>query len=260
MKIGTRSWNFRSDLSSGRIDIEAFLHIAKDIGLDGVEILARHFSSFNLATAERYSEIASRLGVEIVAYALENDFAFPAANVRRAEIDTACSWIKTAGLVGVPFVKIFTGDRQAAMEEATQRAWVKEALVECAETAAAYNTTLLVENHSTICFTYPELMALIKEVNHPHCQICPDVYNFSKLKAEEIVYEAAEKLIPLAPYSHLQFYEIDETGRELHMDMERLVGIYRKCGYTGYLMTEWEGSADPYWFVSLTKEYLKTII
>lgn len=260
MKIGTRSWNFRSDLSSGRIDIEAFLNIAAAIGLDGVEILARHFSSFDLAKAERYQEIASKLGLEIVAYALENDFAYPLAKVRQAEVDTARYWIKTAGLCGVPFVKIFTGDKQPNVDVATQRIWVKEALVECAEEAAAYNTTVLVENHSTICFTYQELASLIKEVAHPRCLICPDVYNFSKLKAEEIVYEAAEALIPQAPYSHLQFYEIDETGRELHMNMERLIGIYKKCNYSGYLMTEWEGSADPYWFVSLTKEYLQTIL
>ena len=48
------------------------------------------------------------------------------------------------------------------------------------------------------------------------------------------------------PYTCLQFYQIDPDGRELHVDMPRLLKIYRDAGYDGYLMVKWHGSEDPY--------------
>ncbi len=134
------------------------------------------------------------------------------------------------------------------------------ALAECAESAQAYGVTVVPENHSSVCFTYQELLSLVKDVGHPRCRACPDVYNFSKHTGEDVVYEAARALVKDSPYSHLQFYEIDDTGRELHMDMKRLVKIYQDAGYRGYLMIEWEGKEDPYWAVSNAATYLRSIL
>jgi hypothetical protein len=85
------------------------------------------------------------------------------------------------------------------------------------------------------------------------------VYNFSKHVGAEVIYEAAEALAGLTPYTHLQFYEIDATGKERHVDMPRLVQIYERAGYRGYFMLEWDGKDDPYWAVSTITRYLRTL-
>ena len=259
MKIGTRSWNFRRDLRSGALTLEGLLRLAAELGLDGVELLARQFPQFTLRMAERLQRTAAHLGVEIAAYAMENDFAHPSAEIRRAEVENVCCWIKLAGAVGVPFVKLFTGDRDPRVEEAAQRGWVRECLVECALAAQAHGVTILPENHSTVCFDYPELLALVKGVGQESCRACPDVYNFSKHIGAEVVYEAARALIDLTPYTHLQFYEIDPGGGELHMDIPRLLKIYEEAGHRGYFMVEWDGKDDPYWAVSTIARYLRSL-
>ncbi len=260
VKIGTRSWNFRRDLKSGAMTIEGLLRTAASMGLDGVEVLARQLPSFALERVREYQKEAADIGVEIAAIALETDFAHPDPGVRRAEIETACTWTRIAGLSGIPIVKTFTGDLDPRADEAAQRGWVRDALAECAESAQAYGVTVVPENHSSVCFTYQELLSLVKDVGHPRCRACPDVYNFSKHTGEDVVYEAARALVKDSPYSHLQFYEIDDTGRELHMDMKRLVKIYQDAGYRGYLMIEWEGKEDPYWAVSNAATYLRSIL
>ena len=75
-----------------------------------------------------------------------------------------------------------------------------------------------------------------------------------------MVYQAARELIPLSPYGHLQFFEMDETGRELHMDMKKLISIYDELGYDGFLMLEWEGNSDPYPATQLQSNYIRSIM
>lgn len=260
IKLGVRSWSFRMFLPDGGLSVEGFLKTAAELGLDGVELLARHFPDFREDTARRYQEYAEHLGINIAAYALENDFAFPDERVRQGELENAYLWIRLAAASQVPYLKIFTGDTDPDVDKGTQRGWVAECLKKAADYAQAYGVTVLVENHSPICFDWQELKELVLEINHPCLKACPDVYNFSKYKADSVVYQAARELIPLSPYGHLQFFEMDETGRELHMDMKKLISIYDELGYDGFLMLEWEGNSDPYPATQLQSNYIRSIM
>ena len=260
IKLGVRSWSFRMYLPDGGMTVEQFMRTAAEMGLEGVEILARHFPDMEEETANGYQRYARHLGIRIEAYALENDYAFLDAAVRQGELENTYHWIRLAAASGVPYLKIFTGDTDPAASYEEQRGWVIQCLKKAADYAQAYGVTILVENHSPICFTYPELRDLVLEVNHPSLRACPDMYNFSKYKAEPVVYEAARELIPLSPFGHLQFFEMDETGRELHMDMEKLIGIYEELGYDGFLMLEWEGNSDPIPATKLQADYIRSIL
>lgn len=260
IKLGVRSWSFRMYLPDGGMTVEAFLKTAADMGLEGVELLARHFPDFEEKTAVRYRDYARHLGIQIEAYALENDYGFADEAIRKGELENTYRWIRMAAASGVPYVKVFTGDVDERVPYDVQRAWVADCLKKAADYAQAYGVMLLVENHSPICFTYPELRDLVLEIDHPALRACPDVYNFSKYKAEPVVYEAARALVPLAPFSHLQFYEMDEAGMELHMDMERLIGIYEELGFDGFLMLEWEGNSDPYPATKLQADAIRALI
>ena len=245
MKLGIRSWSFRRYLPDGGMGVDGFLEAAARIGFEGVELLARHFRDPSAESLRRSTQLGSALGVPVMAYALENDFAISDERKRLAEAEYGKAWIRRAHDANVPYLKVFTGDRDDRVAYETQRGWVRDVLSELAAYALAYGITLLVENHSDICFTYPELHQLVLDVGHPSLRACPDVYNFDKYKGGAVVFEAASRLVPLSPYGHLQFYEIDEEGRELHMDMEKLLGIYRGLKYDGYLMFEWEGNGEP---------------
>jgi sugar phosphate isomerase/epimerase len=260
MKVGTRSWNFRRDLRSGVLTMEGLLRATGELGLEGVELLVGQLPQFTLRMADRLQRTAAHLGVEIPAYAVENDFAFPSPEVRRAEVETVCHWIKLAGAVGVPYVRLYTGDRHERAEAEAQRGWVKECLLECAQAAEACGVTLAIENHSSVCFDYSELLALVKGIDNRHCRVCLDAYNACKFTGGEGVYQAAEALVGLTPYTYLQFYEIDPSGRELHVDVPRLLRIYERAGYDGYLMIKWHREADPYWAVGVIARYVRTVL
>lgn len=260
IRLGVRSWSFRMFLPNGGMDVKNFLKTAAEMGLEGVELLARHCEDFREETIQQYQHVAKCLGIEIAAIALENDFCFPDERVREGELQNAYMWIRLCAAAKIPFLKIFTGDTDPAATAQQQLEWLKGCLVKVAEYAKAYGVVVLVENHSPLCFDWPELKALVTGIDHPSLQICPDFYNFSKYKAEEVVYEAAKELIPLSPYSHLQFYEMDETGRELHMDMPRLIQIYKDLGFDGFLMLEWEGNSDPNPATQLQADYIRTLL
>ncbi len=260
VKIGTKSWNFRNELRSGALTTEGLLRAAAAMGIDGVELLTRELRAFTLERMLEYRSVGSDLGVEIAALAIENDFAHPNARVRRAEIETVRMWTRIAGLAGVPFVKLFTGDADPRVDAAVQREWVREALLECAETAEACDVTIVVENHSDVCFAPADLISLVGDVGHARCRLCPDAYNCAKFVGGEVVYDAALAMARHAPYLHVQFFEIDDGGRELRVDIERLLAIYRDAGYRGYLMIEWHGKADPYWAVSNIAGYVRGLV
>lgn len=260
IKLGVRSWSFRHALPNGGMSIEGFLKTVASMGLDGVEILARHFPRFDSETAIGYQRFANRMGIKVEAIALENDYAFPVEKVRLGELENTYQWIRIAAEANVPYLKIFTGDLDNSVSYATQRSWVLDCSRKASEYAYAYGVKILVENHSAICFEFQELKDLVLEVNHPACRICPDVYNFSKYKAEPVVYEAANELLPLAPYSHLQFYEIDSSGNELHMDMKKLIDIYKQHGFDGFLMLEWEGESDPFEATCRQSEFIRSLL
>lgn len=76
IKLGVRSWSFRMYLPDGGMTVEQFMRTAAEMGLEGVEILARHFPDMEEETAKRYQRYARHLGIRIEAYALENDYAF----------------------------------------------------------------------------------------------------------------------------------------------------------------------------------------
>jgi L-ribulose-5-phosphate 3-epimerase len=245
MKLGIRSWSFRKYLPDGGMQVESFLEAAASIGFEGVELLGRHFRDVSSRSIRRATMVGQSLGVPVIAFALENDYAIADEQKRAAEVAYSKAWIRRAHEAGVPFLKVFTGDPDERVPVETQREWVRSILAELAEYAAAYGITVVVENHSEICFTHDELLRLVRDVNHEHLRVCPDVYNFDKYVGGPVVFTAARQLLPLSPYGHLQFYEIDDDGREIHMDMEKLMGIYQEMKFDGYVMFEWEGGGEP---------------
>ena len=62
----------------------------------------RSSRKFTQGAADRFRRTAAHLGVEIAAYSLENDFAHHRTEVRHAEVQTVCHWIRSPGLRAFP--------------------------------------------------------------------------------------------------------------------------------------------------------------
>jgi len=228
----------------GEMDLKNFIETLSEMEIEGAEILESHFDEVTAYAVRNLVIHAQSVNVEIPAIALENDFAYTKPEKRAVEIRKMKNWIRIASMAEVPYLRVFTGDQKPGVDYETQVGWVTEAFQECAKLAEDEGVYLVIENHSEICRTAEELFALIEKISSSNVRVCLDAHNFNS-EYSDIVYEGAERLLPYTIYSHVKF--LDFNGRYFPhiLDYERLLSIYKKYGYDGYLSIEYAGSSSP---------------
>ena len=76
----------------------------------------------------------------------------------------------------------------------------------------------------------------------------------------EPIYAALEKAARHAAHSHLKIRDFDDAGRPTNVDVPRLLAVYRKACYDGYLSFEYFGDADAVEAVKKGIAYLRPLI
>jgi len=112
--------------------------------------------------------------------------------------------------------------------------------------------TLCIENHSSVCPDADGLLWLIRAVGSPNLKTNPDPSNFVRGYFDvpegmrEPIYAETEKVAPLAANAHLKYRSFDPDGRHAHIDVARVLDIYREAGYDGWIVLEYAGKDDPH--------------
>jgi sugar phosphate isomerase/epimerase len=250
------------------LSVDAFLLKAKELGFDGVMLVAKrpHVSPLDYDAAARLKlkNRIKELGLTLVCLAGYTDFTagIEKAGIPMMEMQVAYieELAKLASDLGTNMVRIFTGYEREGILYDKQYALVVESIRLAGEKAAKYGVTLLVQNHHDIAVHHDAMYWLLKEINHPNVKAAWDAWApvLEGLSTKELR-ESVLKMKPyilhttVADYVKMPRYHYDNTlvnyttdvaltravpvGEGI-IDYKTFINALKEIGYQGYIAYE----------------------
>ena len=185
---------------------------------------------------------AADLGLGISGTGVRNNFTTADQAVRAEGVRHIKQFVEVAARLGAPVIRVFADTQMRAQNWHTVsknagrqqvQDWISADLRECADHGNKYGVKIGVQNHGDFLATAKEQLALIQAVNSPFCGPIVDTGYF---KTPDPYLDIAE----VAP--HAINWQIKQSvfgeDSEVPTDMNRLLKIVRKSGYSGYLPIE----------------------
>ncbi len=251
-----------------RLSVEQFLEKAKDLGFDGVMLMAKrpHVSPFDYDDAARKKLKAKieSLGLELVCLAGYTDFTAGVDKPGIPGVEIQATYVgeiaKLADDLGTKMVRIFTGYERENVAFDKQYAMVVDGLKLAGKKAAKYGVTLAVQNHHDIALHHDAMRWLLDEVDLPNVKAGWDAWSptLEGLSPEElrqsvltmkpyIVHTIAADYVPLPQFSYkhemTNYFPKGSVMRAVAMgegiiDYETFFNALREIGYQGYIAYE----------------------
>jgi len=251
-----------------QLSVEEFLVKAKELGFDGVMLMAKrpHVSPLDYDEAKRKAlrRKIEELGLELVCLAGYTDFTAGVDKAGIPNVEIQALYVgelaKLARDLGTDKVRIFTGYERSGVPYDKQYEMVVEGLKLAGQKAAEYGVTLLVQNHHDIGVHHDAMYWLLKEVNLPNVKAAFDAWapTLQGLSSEEIraailklkpfiVHTTVADYVRLPRYQYEQgltnYLQGDALVRAVAMgegivDYETFFKTLKEIGYDGYIAYE----------------------
>jgi len=251
-----------------RLSVDEFLDKAKQLGFDGVMLVAKrpHVSPLDYDADARKAlrRKIEGLGLELVCMAGYTDFTagVDKAGIPNVEIQAAYvgEVAKLAKDLGTNMVRVFTGYERPGVPFDKQYALVVEGLKLAGQKAAEHGVTLAVQNHHDIASHHEMMYWLLKEVNLPNVKAAFDAWTptlegmsprqirAAVLKMKPfIVHTTAAQYVrqPRFHYEHefTNFIEDEALIRAVPIDRgiidyKTFINALKEIGYQGYIAYE----------------------
>lgn len=251
-----------------QLTVDEFLVKAKELGYDGVLIMAKrpHLSplDYDKEARKKLKQRIEELGLTLVGLAGYSDFTagmdkpgIPHTEIHAAYIGQVAELARD---LGTDMVRIFTGYERPGIPYDRQYATVIEGITLAAREAQKHNVTLVIQNHHDIALHHDAMRWMLEEINLPNVMAGWDAWvpSLMKLSKEEIR-ESVLKVKPYivltiaADYVALPRYNYDNNltnyaasepvmrassmGKGV-IDYETFFGALKEIGYQGYLAYE----------------------
>jgi sugar phosphate isomerase/epimerase len=261
-----------------KLSVDEFLDKAKQIGFDGVMLMAKrpHISPLDYDQAARKAlrlKIES-FDLELVCMAGYTDFTagIDKAGIPNMEIQATYvgELAKLASDLGTDMVRIFTGYERPSVPFDNQYALVVEGLKLAGQKAAEHGITLAVQNHHDIASHHEMMYWLLREVDMlnvkaafdpwtPTLQgLSPEQIRAAVLKLKPyIVHTTAAQYVRLPRFHYedslINFVQDRDLIRAVPMDLgivdyKTFISTLKEIGYQGYIGYEMcavlEGGGD----------------
>ena len=185
---------------------------------------------------------AFELGVGISGTGVRNNFTTSDKTVRAASVRHIQEWVVVASKLGAPVIRVFadTPMREMTWQDAAKgfrreevKAWMAEALSECADQGKKYGVIIGVQNHGDFLQTGEQLLDLVQAVNSDWCGVIVDTGYFKTA-------DPYRDMALVAPYAVNWQIKQSPFGEEsaIPTDLVKLMKIVRASGYRGYLPIE----------------------
>jgi len=167
-----------------QLSVEEFLVKAKELGFDGVMLMAKrpHLSPLDW-DAEGRARLRRRieeLGLKLVCLAGYSDFTAGCDKPGIPNVEQQAVYLgevaRLARDLGTDMVRVFTGYERSGVPYDRQYAMVVEGLRLAAREAAKYGVTLAVQNHHDIAIHHDTMAWLLEEVGMPNVKAAFDAW------------------------------------------------------------------------------------
>lgn len=229
------AYSFRDALKSGAMTYEGLVRLAVELDVDGLDLTVYWFPNTSDEFLLPLRRAAYRMGVELYSISVRTDFCQQSPELRQKEIEELKKWIDVAAKLGAGHVRVFGGDVPKGATEDQAAGWVVECLKRGAEHAANRGVILGLENHGGITSRAERVLQIVKGVDSPWVGINLDTGGYQRDPYREI-----EMCLPLAVNAQFKTEMERADGTKEPADWARLVGMFAKAGYKGYLALEYE--------------------
>lgn len=252
MKLSLAAYSFNRSLprnwptpreSNATMTLFDFIDYCAEMDLDGTELTSYYFP--NPVTDEYLLQIKERtfrLGLDISGTAIGNDFCLPEGPARDRQLEMTRQWIDYAAFMGAPVIRIFAGNVPRGDSEAAAIERCIAGINESIKYAAQKGVILGLENHGGVTATTEMMLSIIERVDDsPWFGVTFDSGNFRTPDP----YADLEKIAPYTVNAQIKVAMNPDGKGKQPADLKRIVNILKQANYRGYVVLEYEESADP---------------
>jgi sugar phosphate isomerase/epimerase len=235
IRAGLVAYSFRKQLEAHTLTYEELIRRVSEWGLDGMDTTVYWFPDTSDQFLASLRRTAYKNGVALYSIAVRVRLCQPTPELQRAEAEKARGWIDVAEKIGASHVRVFGGSVPKGVETPQAIAWAVEVLKRAAEYAGSKGIVLGVEDDGGLTTTAEPTVEIVKQAGSPWVGINLDIGNFPKDG-----YAQTALCIPYATNVHFKDQISAEDGTKVKADWDRLVGMFAKGGYKGYVSLEYE--------------------
>ncbi|MBS1706996.1 MAG: sugar phosphate isomerase/epimerase [Armatimonadetes bacterium] len=282
MKLGVSMWSYVHAWKAGKIDIPGFVHEAKRIGADGVELLDFFYKDREKEPA-LIQKALEETGLPVATFSVAQNFAKPDPLDRKAELGKIEFGVNEAVRYGAKVVRVFAGDVAAdsPINFDDARNWIVEGLAEASVYAESNGIKLALENHGKLAGRSDQVKGIIEDVRvRSGVQALganPDTGNF--LLVGQPSHEAIRDVAKYANMVHFKDFTPAPEGfdgfaygaldgskfigtaiGEGSVNLAECVAALKSAGFEGWLNVEYEAEEDPFTGVTRSIENARKFI
>jgi sugar phosphate isomerase/epimerase len=252
---------YRTVKGGGGMDIPGFIHEAKRIGADGVELLDFFYTN---ADEERPTalEALKETGLPCPIFSVAQNFAKVSPEEREFQLGKIKFGVDEALKYGAGVVRVFAGDVAEGITFDQARGWIIEGLAMASVYADEHGIKLALENHGTLAGRGQQVRGIIEDVRamagNSALGANPDTGNF--LLVNQPSHEAIREVAGYANMVHFKDFKSDPNGiygalngekfsgtaiGEGIVDLHACLAALKDAGFDGWLSMEYEGEEDP---------------
>ncbi len=245
LKVSLNAFSFDAPLMARSMDIDDMMEYCSDKNFQAVDITAYYFPGYPTVPADDYLYHVKRkafsLGLEISGTGVRNDFTEPDEVKRRESVSLVKNWIGAAGKMGVPVIRIFSGNKNPSGYSRDQiLTWMIKDIQECIAFGKAHGVMVAIQNHDDFIKTADDAIQIVKAINSEWFGLILDTGSYR-------VGDPYDEIAKTARYAvNWQIKEkVFIDGKQVDIDMDKLIVIISASGYKGYLPLETLGEGDP---------------
>ncbi len=236
---GLVAYSFRKQFEAKKMTYEALIAYVAELGLDGLDTTVYWFPDTSNAFLASLRRIAYKNAVSLYSVAVRARLAQATPELRQAEVENVKKWVDVAEKVGATHVRVFGGAIPKGASEEQAIAWAVEVLKSSSEYAGSKGIILGVEDDGGLTTTAEPTVEIVKRTDSPWAGINLDTGNFPKNG-----YSQVAMCIPYATNVHFKANIAREDGTKEKADWDRLIGMFAKGGYKGYISLEYEDKEE----------------
>ena len=276
MKLGLSMWSYAAPVRRGILDIPGFIHEAKRLGAEGVELLDFFWKDRELELPAVEAALAET-GLPVGVYSVANNFVLPDKSARAEQVGVIRDGVDNAAHFGAKTVRVFSGNADPDFTYEQSLLWIIEGLKEAAAYAYDQGMTLALENHGHLAGRSDQVQTILNAVASPALKANPDTGNF--LLVHQASHTAVADLATRAAMCHFKDFRVvpdTYTGfayegveglkfagtaiGEGEVDLPDCITSLRQAGFDGWLNIEYESEEDPFLGVARSMEYTRRLL
>ncbi|HKI90636.1 MAG TPA: sugar phosphate isomerase/epimerase family protein [Draconibacterium sp.] len=245
-KTSLNVYSFNSLLRENKIDLFDVLDFCAEYNFDAVDPTGYYFPGYPEVPSDdfmmKFKKKAFLLGIDISGTGVRNDFTNPDPVSRKADIQMVKNWIVASAKMGIPAMRIFSGNNQHEGYTRDQVfEWMAKDIKECCDYGKKYGVIMAIQNHNDFIKTADDVDRIFEMVDSEWLGLNLDIGSYR----QHDPFEEIEKNIKYAVTWQIK-ENIWIDGKETPTDLVKVFKIIKKAGYRGYLPIETLGAGDPY--------------